>query len=54
MLVQNLIIILSNYNTFNKKEMREQLNNPFVKKTQLKLNYFIKETPIRNFYTELK
>jgi glycosyltransferase involved in cell wall biosynthesis len=52
--VKVMLVISHEENTFNKKEMREQLNNPFVKKTQLKLNYFIKETPIRNFYTELK
>ena len=30
-------------NTFNKIAMREQVDNPFVKKTHLKLNYFIKK-----------
>jgi hypothetical protein len=40
-------------NTFNKKAMREQPDNKFVVKTQLKLNAFIKETPIRQFYMNL-
>jgi glycosyltransferase involved in cell wall biosynthesis len=40
-------------NTFNKKQMRDDPENPFVKKTSMKLRDIIKEAPIRAFYTEL-
>jgi len=48
------LVMAHEENTFNKKAMREQVDNPFVKKTQLKLNNFIKDAPTRNFYMELK
>jgi len=48
-----MLVMSHNENTFNKKAMREQPDNPFVKKTQLKLQAFIKEGPIRKFYMDL-
>lgn len=48
-----MLVMSHEENTFNKKAMRDQLNNPFVKKTQMKLNAFIREGPIRKFYMEL-
>jgi glycosyltransferase involved in cell wall biosynthesis len=49
-----MLVMSHDENTFNKKAMREQSDNPFVKKTQLKLNTFIKEGALRKFYSELK
>jgi glycosyltransferase involved in cell wall biosynthesis len=49
-----MLVMSHDENTFNKKGMREQSNNPYVKKTQLKLNNFIKEGNLRKFYSELK
>ena len=49
-----MLVMSHDENTFNKIAMREQVDNPFVKKTHLKLNYFIKQTPIRKFYADLK
>ena len=48
-----MLVMAHSENTFNKKKMREDLTNPFVKKTILKLRDFIKEVSIRNFYTAL-
>jgi glycosyltransferase involved in cell wall biosynthesis len=49
-----MLVMSHDENTFNKIAMREQTDNPFVKKTHLKLNYFIKQGPIRKFYADLK
>jgi glycosyltransferase involved in cell wall biosynthesis len=49
-----MLVISHSENTFNKIKMREDLNNPYVKKTAMKIKSFIKETPIRNFYADLK
>lgn len=48
-----MLVMSHSENTFNKKKMREDPNNPYVKKTILKLRDFIKEPLVRNFYTEL-
>ena len=48
-----MLVMSHSENTFNKKQMRDDPANPFVKKTTMKLRDFIKETPIRAFYTEL-
>jgi hypothetical protein len=37
-------------NTFDKKKMREDSNNPFVKKTGMKIKEFIKDATLRNFF----
>jgi hypothetical protein len=48
-----MLVISHSENTFNKKDMREQVDTPFVKKTALKLRNFIKDANIRTFYQQL-
>jgi hypothetical protein len=48
-----MLVIAHSENTFNKKKMREDLNNPTVKKTDLKLKNFVSEAPLREFYNAL-
>jgi hypothetical protein len=40
-------------NTYNKVAMREQENNPFVKKTTMKMRDFIRNATIRGFFAGL-
>lgn len=48
-----MLVISHSENTFNKKQMRDDPNNPFVKKTPMKLKDFIPGGPIREFYQGL-
>ena len=48
-----MLVISHSENTFNKIKMREDLSNPYVKKTALKMKSFIKESVLRNFYGKL-
>ena len=48
-----MLVMSHSENTFDKKAMREQPDNPFVKKTFMKLKNFIRQADIRNFYKEL-
>jgi len=48
-----MLVMSHSENTFNKTQMRDDPSNPFVKKTSMKLQAFIKEAPIRKFYGEL-
>jgi glycosyltransferase involved in cell wall biosynthesis len=48
-----MLVIAHSENTFNKKKMREDLNNPTVKKTELKLKNFVGEASLREFYNAL-
>jgi len=48
-----MLVISHSENTFNKIKMREDLNNPFVKKTAIKIKSFIKQPTLRNFYNNL-
>uniref|UniRef100_A0A6C0JXZ3 Glycosyltransferase 2-like domain-containing protein n=1 Tax=viral metagenome TaxID=1070528 RepID=A0A6C0JXZ3_9ZZZZ len=48
-----MLVISHSENTFNKVKMREDPNNPFVKKTPMKIRDFIKEAGPRKFYSEL-
>ena len=48
-----MLVISHSENTFNKKALREDPNNPLVKKTPFKLRDFIKEVPLREFYSAL-
>jgi hypothetical protein len=48
-----MLVISHSENTFNKIKMREDPSNPYVKKTAMKINTFIKEAPLRNFYGTL-
>lgn len=45
-----MLVMSHSENTFDKKKMREQ-ENPFVKKTDMKLKTFIKEKPLRDFFS---
>ena len=45
-----MLVMSHSDNTFDKKQMREQKDNPFVKKTQMKLRDFIKEPSSREFF----
>jgi hypothetical protein len=40
-------------NTYNTVAMREQPNNPFVKKTTMKMRDFIRDASIRAFFASL-
>jgi hypothetical protein len=40
-------------NTYNKTAMRDQLNNPFVKKTTFKMRDFIRNAEVRAFFAGL-
>jgi glycosyltransferase involved in cell wall biosynthesis len=48
-----MLVMSHEENTFNKKAMRDQPGNKYVVKTQMKLNAFIKEGAIRQFYMGL-
>ena len=45
-----MLVMSHSENTFDKKAMREQEGNPFVKKTSMKLRDFIKEKELREFF----
>lgn len=47
-----MLVMSHSENTFDKKKMREQENNPLVKKTVMKLRDFIKEKPLRDFFQD--
>jgi glycosyltransferase involved in cell wall biosynthesis len=44
-----MLVMSHSQNTFDKKKMREQ-ENPFIKKTEMKLKNFIKEKALRDFF----
>jgi len=48
-----MLVISHSENTFNKIQMRNDLTNPYVKKTTMKIRDFIKESVLKNFYSEL-
>ena len=45
-----MLVMAHSENTFDKKKMREDLSNPFVKKTSMKIKDFIKEPKMRTFF----
>lgn len=45
-----MLVMSHSENTFDKKKMREQ-ENPFIKKTDMKLKIFIKEKNLRDFFS---
>lgn len=45
-----MLVMSHSSNTFDKKKMREDTKNPFVKKTDMKLKNFIKEKDLRDFF----
>jgi glycosyltransferase involved in cell wall biosynthesis len=48
-----MLVISHSENTFNKTKMRDQPENPYVKKTTMKVRDFIKESALKKFYSEL-
>lgn len=51
--MKTMLVISHAENTFNKKAMRDDPNNPLVKKTAMKLRDVIKDSRIREFYQRL-
>jgi glycosyltransferase involved in cell wall biosynthesis len=45
-----MLVMAHSENTFNKTKMREDPNNPLVKKTPMKLKDFVKDAGLRVFY----
>jgi len=49
---QKVMLVMSHSeNTFDKKKLREDTKNPFIKLTTLKLRDFIKDSVLREFYS---
>jgi glycosyltransferase involved in cell wall biosynthesis len=48
-----MLVFAHSENTFSKKAMRDDPNNPFVKKTTMKMRDFIRNTEIRGFFAGL-
>ena len=46
-----MLVMSHSENTFDKKKMRDEPNNPFVKKSSLKLRDFIKDSALREFFS---
>jgi glycosyltransferase involved in cell wall biosynthesis len=47
-----MLVISHSENTFDKKKLREQTNDPFVKKTELTMKSFIRSPTLRSFYKD--
>ena len=47
---QVMLVMSHSDNTFDKRKMRDQENNPMVKKTNLKIRDFIRDATIREFF----
>lgn len=45
-----MLVMSHSENTFDKRQMRDQPDNPVVKKTAMKLAQFIKNKPMRDFF----
>ena len=45
-----MLVMSHSDNTFDKKKMREQTDNPLVKKTVFKLRDFIRDKSLREFF----
>jgi hypothetical protein len=46
-----MLVMCHSENTFDKKRLRDE-KNPMFKLTQLKLNYFIRNKKIRDFFAD--
>jgi glycosyltransferase involved in cell wall biosynthesis len=46
-----MLVMSHSDNTFDKKKLRESENNPFIKKTNLKLKNFIDDAALRDFFS---
>lgn len=51
--MKTMLVFSHSENTFNKIQMREDPNNPFVKKTDMKIRDFIKNAELRAFFSAL-
>jgi len=51
--MKTMLVFSHSENTFNKIKMRDDPNNPFVKKTTMKIRDFIKDTGLRAFFSGL-
>jgi hypothetical protein len=47
-----MLVMSHSENTFDKRKLREQPDNPLIKKTPLKLRDFIREKPLRDFFQD--
>jgi len=47
-----MLVMSHSENTFDKKKMREEPLNPFVKKTSMKIRDFIKDSELRDFFAD--
>lgn len=47
---QVMLVMSHSDNTFDKRKMRDQDNNPLVKKTSLKIRDFIRDASVREFF----
>jgi glycosyltransferase involved in cell wall biosynthesis len=45
-----MLVMSHSENTFDKKRMRDDTKNPFIKKTGMKIKEFIKDAATRNFF----
>jgi glycosyltransferase involved in cell wall biosynthesis len=51
--MKTMLVFSHSENTFNKIKMRDDPNNPFVKKTAMKIRDFIKDADLRAFFSSL-
>lgn len=47
---KTMLVMSHSENTFDKKKFRDEVNNPLIKKTGLKIQNFIKDKALREFY----
>ena len=47
-----MLVMSHSENTFDKRKMRQEPLNPFVKKTSLTINDFIKDSELRDFFAD--
>jgi len=47
-----MLVMSHSENTFDKRKMREEPLNPFVKKSMLKIKDFIKDSSLRDFFSD--
>jgi hypothetical protein len=45
-----MLVMSHSENTFDKKKLREDTANPFIKKTGMKIKDFVKDAAARNFF----
>ena len=51
--MKTMLVFSHSENTFNKIKMREDPNNPFIKKTAMKIRDFIRDPELRAFFSGL-